>query len=85
MQEHAIRTIFKRAKPLHCIFMYNPEDPYIDQTDIHEAVRRSEEYGNSVQEVHVSTAHIQTLFRKPNALFEALQQEQPQQQEQQQQ
>jgi hypothetical protein len=35
-------------------------------------IEKAKSYGNNVKEVLVDTPHIQTIFRQPAALFDAL-------------
>lgn len=75
VKDQAIQTIFQREKPMKCVFLFNPEDKYILQEDIKEVAEKSRGYGNTVTEVHVDTDHVQTIFKKPHTLFEALSEE----------
>ena len=58
--DHCIETIFGGrtadgggdAKPLHAIFVHNPEDPYINNGDLKATIARArDEYGCTVDEV----------------------------------
>ena len=76
--DHCIETIFggqqssqtKDGKPLHAIFVHNPEDPYINNDDLKAtSARARDDYGCTVDEVEVPTDHVKANFRKPAAIF----------------
>lgn len=55
-----------------CIFLYNPTDPYINPDDVNTVINHCPDAGVEATIVHVGTKHIETLFRKPNVLFNAI-------------
>lgn len=69
--EHTLQTVFGREN-LHTIFVYNPEDPFINPTDVKNTMARATELGCKVEEVNVKHDHVQTLFRQPKAIFNAV-------------
>jgi len=55
--------------PETVVFLHNPEDPYLDKSDVENTVAAASQFGPSVSEQLVTTGHIQTLFRKPKNVF----------------
>ncbi|CAE8709324.1 unnamed protein product [Polarella glacialis] len=58
--------------PETVVFLHNPEDPYLDNSDVENTVAAASQFGPSVSEQLVTTGHIQTLFRKPKNVFSQL-------------
>ncbi|CAE8601723.1 unnamed protein product [Polarella glacialis] len=55
--------------PETVVFLHNPEDPYLDKSDVKNTVAAASQFGPLVSEQHVTTGHIKTLFRKPKNVF----------------
>lgn len=55
-----------------CIFMYNPNDPYVNPDDVQMVIDRCPKMKVTPTVVHVGNKHIETVFRKPNILFNAI-------------
>jgi len=55
-----------------CIFVYNPLDPYINPADVDMVIQACPKRGVRSVIKHVDNKHIETLFRKPNILFNAI-------------
>lgn len=60
-------TVLKEA-----IFVNNPKDPFLSLEDVQGAREYCTQFDIVVRTVHVPTKHIQTIFRKPKAIFDAL-------------
>mmetsp|Transcript_98007 Transcript_98007/g.174502 ORF Transcript_98007/g.174502 Transcript_98007/m.174502 type:complete len:361 (+) Transcript_98007:29-1111(+) len=70
--KHMMSTIFKSShSPDKVIFLHNPEDPYLDASDVVSTMATVGSIGPGVTQRLVSTGHVQTLFRKPKEVFSA--------------
>uniref|UniRef100_A0A7S0W402 AB hydrolase-1 domain-containing protein n=1 Tax=Hemiselmis tepida TaxID=464990 RepID=A0A7S0W402_9CRYP len=69
--DDAINTVFNR-EGLHTTFVYNKEDRYINTEEIQSIIAKCEEFGGKADEVLTKTGHIETIFRKPKLLFDAI-------------
>jgi len=72
MCENMINLVFTSPGLKKAIFMYNKEDPFINPDDVSRCMSDCEAAGVEAQELLVSSKHIETLFRKPNIMFDAL-------------
>eukprot|EP00933_Yihiella_yeosuensis_P055943 TRINITY_DN5491_c3_g1_i1.p1 TRINITY_DN5491_c3_g1~~TRINITY_DN5491_c3_g1_i1.p1 ORF type:complete len:472 (-),score=56.01 TRINITY_DN5491_c3_g1_i1:94-1488(-) len=74
--DHMTSTIFgsstKVSSPKRVVFLHNPEDPYLDSDDVESTMSRAREMAPAVERCAVKTGHIETLFRKPKQVFNAL-------------
>lgn len=74
--EAALGTINARASSCagsELIFMYNPDDPFIDPADVGRAAALARKAGLSVREELVPFEHIKGLFSAPKTIFNLLQ------------
>jgi len=69
--EHSIETVFNRPG-LKTAFVYNENDAYINPEDVKYVIKKCKEFGGETTEVLTETKHIETIFRKPNILFGAI-------------
>eukprot|EP00282_Hemiselmis_andersenii_P014250 CAMPEP_0114128674 /NCGR_PEP_ID=MMETSP0043_2-20121206/11059_1 /TAXON_ID=464988 /ORGANISM="Hemiselmis andersenii, Strain CCMP644" /LENGTH=356 /DNA_ID=CAMNT_0001221881 /DNA_START=125 /DNA_END=1195 /DNA_ORIENTATION=- len=69
--DNAIETVFNR-EGLHTTFLYNKDDRYINTDEIQSIIAKCEEFGGKADEVLTQTGHIETIFRKPKLLFDAI-------------
>lgn len=66
----APRADAPRARTL---FVYNPEDPFISQSDVERMISSAESVaGAAVEPVLVTTKHVQTIFQAPSTIFDAV-------------
>mmetsp|Transcript_29794 Transcript_29794/g.46744 ORF Transcript_29794/g.46744 Transcript_29794/m.46744 type:complete len:202 (-) Transcript_29794:158-763(-) len=72
MSDDAIKLIFSNDGLECCTFLYNPSDPYLSMDDVDNCISIATDCGRETQIVHSKNNHIETLFRKPNLLFDAL-------------
>jgi len=74
MTQVTIETVLNPAVSgvKECIFLYNPDDPYINPADVDMVIKECPARGVKAVIKHVDKKHIETLFRKPNILFNAI-------------
>ena len=75
VSRHALGTIFEGAtacdaSDMH--FVYNPDDPFIDPSDVRYAAELGRACGLEVRETHVAVDHVKTLFAVPKTIFSLL-------------
>lgn len=69
--DDAISTVFNRPG-LKVAFIYNDKDSYLNPADVKYVIQKCKEFGVDTTEVLTETKHIETIFRKPNILFGAI-------------
>lgn len=58
---------------LRAVFVYNPSDPFLQVKDVGETIQKvADDFGCKVEQVEVKHDHVQTIFRQPKAIFEAM-------------
>lgn len=72
MSARSIESIFKAKGLKQVTFLYNPKDPYLNQDDVQRCIDFASNEGLDINIVHSPCNHIETVFRKPKLLFEAL-------------
>ena len=76
ISKHAERVCFgaaPRAKPpKRTVFLHNPNDPYLSNADVQATLHNARALGMPTTVAEVATDHVQTIFRKPALLFDAL-------------
>ena len=74
MTQVTVKTVLdnKSTGVQEAIFLYNPNDPFINTADVEMVIEQCSQLGVNAIIKHVETKHIETLFRKPNVLFNAL-------------
>jgi len=72
MCQSTINLVFQTQGLKAAVFLYNPKDPFINPDDVARCVSDCKASGVPVEELRVENKHIETLFRKPNILFNAL-------------
>lgn len=73
MTQVTIDTVLEPATGIQeCIFLYNPNDPYLNPEDVDMVIKQCPAKGVKAVIKEVQSNHIETLFRKPNVLFNAI-------------
>jgi len=72
MCDRAIESIFNAPGLEEVTFLFNPQDPYLNQGDVQRCIEYAKGHGREVAVVHSPCNHIETIFRKPKLLFNAL-------------
>uniref|UniRef100_A0A7S4PFY4 Uncharacterized protein n=2 Tax=Guillardia theta TaxID=55529 RepID=A0A7S4PFY4_GUITH len=69
-----IATVFNTPSTglKECIFMYNPHDPYLNPEDVERCIQDCKGFGIRTTIKHTDNKHIETLFRKPNVMFDTV-------------
>jgi len=73
--KHALGTIYEGAAQCdgaEIIFLYNPNDPFLDPADVSDAAQLAREVGLAVREVETKVDHIKALFSSPRTVFNLL-------------
>ena len=55
------------------VFMYNPNDPFLDAADVERVMGYATRAGYPVRAEHVDDEHVKTLFTSPRKVFGLLQ------------
>lgn len=75
VERHALGTIYEGAAQCagsECIFLYNPDDPFIDSKDVRYAAQLARDAGLNVREAVVEVDHVKALFAMPRTVFDLL-------------
>jgi len=75
VSRHALGTIYDTAAQgsgSEIIFLYNPDDPFISETDVSAAADLARTVGLRTKQVHVGADHIKAIFKMPRTLFDLI-------------
>jgi len=71
--KHAMGSVLEgAAEDARLVFMYNPDDPYLDVADVREAANLAASVGARVDTVVTDCDHVQAMFKMPSKVFNIL-------------